>query len=221
MTKRPQAGVFAALLIAAASNLYAQEHIDVRSSYQGSSELPDQIAFANFLESIAGAEKSDHDLGLEYVARATGIRLADDGQIIDAGIRRAAAIRSRLIKIHDRLQRERRQSRIEVLCTGAHRQTADQIFDSVNGVDDLAEAIAFKYYQIALTTLRAGEREHFVPYLADLKSGISYVKLDSRTRIDSEMRTLDAGERDRHVQRELVTYCAELQAENSDSNPDS
>jgi len=219
MNKGPQASVLTALLFAAASSLSAQEDIDVRSSYHGSSELPDQIAFVSFLESITGSEQSDHDIGLEYVARATGIRLADDGEIIDAGIRQARAIRSRFLKIHERLKRERRQSRIEVLCGGALRQTADQIFDSANGVDDLAEAIAFKYHQIALTTLSASEREHFVPYLADLKSGISYVKLDSRTQIDSEMRSLDAAERDRHVQQELVKYCAELTAENTDPSP--
>lgn len=150
----------------------------VRASYIGSPELPDEIAYAEFLK-LADSTFGDAeslDLHLQIVADALGIRM--ERESIGRVRSRSAFFRKSL----QTMKKEQLASKISILCSDAREsRSTDQVHKAMNAVDDVASAVRAKQYIIALNSLTPAEQEAFLTYLNDLKSGISYVKVDSRS----------------------------------------
>jgi len=143
----------------------------VRSSYAGSTDLPDGIAFKAFLRVLDN--KDDHIL--DYVATAIGIPLSSETHAHIA--RRTEFFRN----AHEALKEEREKTTYRMLCRGNSRsRTKDETYNVLNYIDDIGETIATKRYLQTVSALPVGEREAFQKFLDKKKTGISYTKVDSR-----------------------------------------
>ena len=166
--------LFASLAMAMVNTALPAETVSVRAEYRGSPELPDGIAFEQFLALVA-SNGVEHDMALEHVAKALGVALDEAGQ------RYAGKRVDYFMKIRQQLLDEKASIRKRVLCTDRYRQrSADDTYRVLNDLDDLNEIIASKYHALSLRELTAIERDRFDEYLQERKLSITYVKTDAR-----------------------------------------
>lgn len=161
----------------------------IRSSYVGSTDLPDGIAFNAFLRVLDDGD--DHIL--DYVATAIGIPLSSEtrGHIT----RRTEFFRN----VHESLEAEKERTTYRMLCRENSRsRTKDETYNVLNYIDDIGETIATKHYLETMSELPVGERQAFQKFLDKKKTGISYTKVDSRAseatvdvRVSVEQRCID------------------------------
>lgn len=153
----------------------------VRAMHVGSSALPDQIAYVEFLKLVDSAhrDKDSHGLYLQIVADALGIKLdraqssADLGRVQSQGAYFLGAYREMTL--------EQLDSTIRVMCAGKQSsKSADQLYDAMNAVDDIRDKVRAKHLTFAVSSLSTAERNSFLAYLDELKASISYVRIDSR-----------------------------------------
>jgi len=196
---------------------HTQETGGVRKRQVGSA-LPDELAFISFLDFVVPDDGRDNHVILEHVADATGIRLVVNGRVDAARMERARAVTRNLQRIRADFDAEKKQSQARILCSGPGNQTADQIVASVNGIDDIADAIARKYFHLALRQLERRERQEFEAYLEDFKLGMSRTTIDERVGLEARFGDLAPEERDRQVQARLAAFCESLAAEGYTTN---
>jgi hypothetical protein len=143
----------------------------VRSSYAGSTDLPDEIAFTAYLRVVD--KENDHIL--EYVATAIGIPLSDDTRAHIA--QRTDFFRN----VHKALREEKEKTAYEMLCPeNRASRTKDETYNVLNNIDDVSETIARKHYLQTVSALPVAERNAFQKFLDKKKTGIGYTKIDSR-----------------------------------------
>jgi hypothetical protein len=166
----------------------------VRASFHGSSELPDGIAFQEFLRIIAAGDWPAYEL----VASALGIQLTDDS---------LPEIRQRTEYFRDinrSLRIEKNATAFAMLCPENRAdRTNEDVYDVMNDVDDVQEVIAEKHYLVAISSISVEERRTLQKYLNELKAGITYVKVDDSARIEEQNLDVRIG---------MEQYCANLES---------
>jgi hypothetical protein len=153
----------------------------VRAMHIGSSELPDEIAYVEFLKLVDSAhrDKNARGLYLQIVADALGIKL-DRAQSSET-LGRVRSQGAYFLGAYREMTLEELDSNIRVLCAGKQTsKSADQLYDAMNAVDDIRDTVRVKHLTFALYHLSIAERNSFMAYLNDLKTSISYVRIDSR-----------------------------------------
>jgi len=147
----------------------------VRSSYAGSTDLPDGIAFEAFLQVLD--DQDDHIL--DYVATAIGTPMSDE-------TRRHIARRTEFFRnVRKALREEKEKITFQMLChENRALRTKDETYSVLNDIDDIGETISTKHYLQTMSTLPAREREALQNFLDKKKTGIGYTKIDSRVSED-------------------------------------
>lgn len=170
-------GILAASL---ACCLLAQAADDgVLESYAGSRDLPDEIAYAEFLNFVGVPPESaaDGHVTTMMVAEALGLDAVQDARLVAL---RAGAFRWQL----DAMEREERRAGRQLLCRGGPDSRSDEeLFDALNAVDDLARLVRQKYLLLAQHSLPRMERASFAAYLDEFKESVSYTRYDSRRHV--------------------------------------
>lgn len=200
--------VLAILALVLSASADAQQANGVRRQYAGD-DLPIELKFVSFLDFAAPDDRPDDHVALEHVADAVGIRYVVNGRIDDERLQRIRVVSIYLQGVRAEIREERRQLEAEILCSGNRDQTAEQIAGSVNGVDDVKEGIARKYFHKTLRYLERHERESFEHYLDDYDTGVHTV-IDARTGLDERYGDLPREERDQAVRAALSEYCTRL-----------
>ncbi len=197
---------------------WAQSDDPIRSQYHGSADLPDEIAYQQFLLHVQPGtnDYADSDTRAEHhrllvLATATGHtdytgRGASEGAII-ARLNRLSAFFDRS---RQRIDDAKRQAGIDLVCARQDSIDLPRLFTSMNAVDDAGEQAAARQFQMTLNTLRPGEREALVAYLDDFKTGVSYTKLDSAAMFEQSMAGVPEADRDALVRNQLQRYCGSL-----------
>jgi len=206
-----------ALTCVLATVVHSQEPGGVRMRQAGSA-LPDELAFISFLDFVVPDDGRDNHVILEHVADATGIRFVVDGRIDAERMERVRGVTRNLQQIRADFVVEKKLSQARILCSGPGHQTVDQIVASVNGIDGIADAIARKYFHLALRQLERQERQEFEAYLKDFKLGISRTSIDARVGLEARFGDLAPEDRDRQVHARLAAYCDGLAAEGFTAN---
>lgn len=150
----------------------------VGERYAGSPELPDEIAYAQFLALVDGlhGEAAARDAYLHLLAGALGYR--PHGTDVGRLERRGAWFRNQLRS----MEAEQLESELAILCRpyGEARRSADRLYDAMNAADDIANAVRQKYLVVAMNSLSEPEKLALAEYLDEMKNGISYSRLDVR-----------------------------------------
>jgi hypothetical protein len=149
----------------------------VRAFFSGSSDLPDEIAYREFLK-ILNATNGAADLRDQYIiAAALGFDLEDP-----ADYARARASIKLFSRKYMSMRKEQLGAKISVLCANNRiSRSDDQIYDALNAVDDIDQAVVAKHFLITMNRLNADEQHSFSKFLSKMKAGISYMKIDSRS----------------------------------------
>lgn len=148
----------------------------VRASYDGTPDLPDGIAFRAFLRVIDSSDPEAFDL----VATALNMPLNNH-------TRRRVQERTEFFKnAHRYLLDEKKSTTFRMLCPDdIGSRTKEHTYEVLNKLDDVQEIIAEKHYIVTISALSAAERHAFQDFLNEMKTGISYVKVDNRVGLDS------------------------------------
>ncbi|MEO1202643.1 MAG: hypothetical protein AAFX10_08050 [Pseudomonadota bacterium] len=185
---------------------------DVRAQYVASKQLPTGIAYQEFLRLLAAEEDSDAQYELALVSEALGIPLVRNGKADTGAIER---VRSRLTLFREsetQMVSDQRRTAFDLMCVGEPFASIDEAFESMNVVDDSNEFSAERRLRQDLRRLGSSERQSLAQYLEQMKSTISYVKVDSRASFKDSMADMSEGERVAHIQHRLATSCANLKA---------
>lgn len=162
------ATLFTFLFVGLAS---ADNQKGLRASFNGSSDLPDAIAFASFLDMI----DVDDEHTFELVASALDMPYNDE-------TRAQVQQRTALFKnAHKSLRDEDDRASNAILCSYAREsRTTEETYAALNAVDDTRGSIREKHYLITISALSIKEQKAFKEFLNELKAGISYTKIDSQ-----------------------------------------
>lgn len=167
---------------------------DKSKAYHGSTDIPDAIAFQQFLLFAQESPTSLDSPEVGFVASALG-RYADENGNYDDDVR----AKSDALKA---LQKELEQTKLvkanNLVCTDnrASRLSADS-HAAVNAVDDMEIAEAQKAYESFRNTLSSDERKALEKRMERLKKSTSYERIDSRAS-------------DRDIAVDIETYCMKL-----------
>lgn len=194
----------------------AQSEESIRSQYGGTAEMPDELAFRQFLGVLEAFDDDPQDrhMRLEIVAEATGLALHASGT--DGN--RAAVVRAeRLLdffnRTRQRMDRERLRAGKELVCDQVDTITADELFDSLNAIDDLGQTNAARHYRITRNRLRPDEQEALSAYLEGVKTRSSYTKLDNRAMFELQHQGRSKEQQDQAALEMLATYCQGIDIE--------
>ncbi len=153
----------------------------VRASYDGTSALPDAIAFESFITVVNGSGPE----ALDLVATALNIRLNNH-------TRRRVQERTEFFRnAHKNLVDEIKSTNFRMLCPDNMRsRTKEHTYDVLNQIDDIQVVIADKHYIVTISALPAAERQAFRNFLNEMKTGISYAIIDNRHGMDSRQQDI-------------------------------
>ena len=196
----------------------AQTEDPVRSQYHGSKDLPDEIAYQQFLlhvqadsdsQGSRSANAEHHRLLL--IATATGHNEYTGRNTSGAAVlARLNRLSAHFERSRQRIDDAQRQAGIDLVCSQQGSIDLPRLFESMNAVDDAGEQAAQRQLQMTLNRLRPGEREALVAYLQDFKAGVSYTKLDSAALFEQQMAGVPDGDREAMVRDQLQRYCGTL-----------
>lgn len=168
------------ILVGQASSLDPAKEVVVRS-YDGSLDLPDEIAFRQFLALIQPGREYPDSLNLRILSRALGISPDESGSFdgalpyIELFERADAAMMEEIIVDSDAF-----------LC-GPNRGslTRKEIGNAMNQAEDVVDVAADRQYKIVKNDLSGEQQEAFRAYLDKVKLGTGYVRNDhARTERD-------------------------------------
>jgi hypothetical protein len=162
-------------------------------SYRNSPDLPDEIAFRQFLALIQTGPENPEPIDLPMVARALGIAPDEYG-----GYESARPYAEMFHEIIQSAEHDKASEKYEVLCTPNRVARSDA--ESLNALirtEDLDDEVNKRYYLETLNRLSEVQRSHFQDFLEKVKLGTSYVRTNARAPGISQ-------------QVEVEKYCAEL-----------
>lgn len=150
----------------------SQQDSRVLERYSGEA-TPDEIAFDAFLSLAHQSLLDNPELNETVIRNALGL----EGSAADPTV----AARSQYFEsVFQAFTREKAQDGYAVLCTGNIRaSSAREIGSRMDAVDQVGRHAMKKFLQTTLNELPPGERRHFRKYLQDLKTGLSYTRIDS------------------------------------------
>lgn len=193
---------FANLLVVSALFVSAITAADTEDGvlelYDGSSDLPDSIAFGAFLDLVHATREEGNGSDAPIVAKAIGHPLDDRSD--------TATVRSRsefFDSAYKALKREKMVAEHSVLCSRnpAEKSTEDLVY-ALNAVDDVEKNAKDRQFIAVMNALDAEERTALLMYLNELKQGIWYARIDSATQYDVA-RT--------GIRTDVVRRCADLE----------
>lgn len=184
----------------------------VRSQYAGSDNLPDEIAYLQFLEQVLPDATMDEHQRLELIARAVGYDLHTANGTNGAVEARAARLSNHFKRSYDLVEREKDRAAADLICRSRDTISVDRVFTSLNAVEDIGESAAAKRYQVTLNRLRPAERDAFKYWIDELKRGMAYVKLDNRRYHEANNAGLGDADREALIRSQMTEYCAGLDA---------
>lgn len=162
-------------------------------AYDKSPDLPDEIAFRQFLALIQTGPENPEPIDLRLVARALGIAPDEFGTYESA--RPYAEMFQEIIQS---AEHDKAWEKHAVLCVPDRAARSDT--ESLNTLiltEDLDDEVNNRYYLETMSRLSKGQRSHFQDFLEKVKLGTSYA------------RTNDAAP-GMSRQVEVEKYCAEL-----------
>lgn len=168
------------VLFASSSGLSLASNNDiVRKSYSGTTELPDGIAFKQFLLLVSGSDEDTHQSPYEsaattLVASALGLPLTK--QTYPLIQERISLFREALAA----LRADERRAAARMVCAESRvKRTREETYSVLNSVDDVHEIIATQHFLITVAALPKSEGLALRDFLQKVKLGTSYAKLDS------------------------------------------
>jgi len=195
--------LFAIAGSASAASDLSYTHEDVRSQFHSSKNLPDGIAYLEFLRLLQPTD-GDDTAAMAIVAEALSIKRAEGDTNSDQ------LVQARLSQFRQNLRdvkSERASATTELMCGGTPFSSADEVFDSMNLVDDYKELIAEKSLRVELKQLDPYERGALLRYLNELKLSVSYVKIDARSQFREEVKHMGDQEALAFIQHKVETAC--------------
>jgi len=143
-------------------------------SYDGSLDLPDEIAFRQFLALIQPGREFPDSLNLRILSRALNINPDENGSFdgvlpyVELFERADAAMMEEIIVNSD-----------AVLCVPNRASlTRKEIGNAMNQSEDIVDVAADRQYKIVKNALSGEQQEAFRAYLDKVKLGTGYVRND-------------------------------------------